>query len=90
MTKQTESLRMLLLRTEPSGEKTEYHGNGKNAWHGTTLHARCGGHTIRAEMKSHRYSYRWHKTKTTYYLDDAPTCNRGTFKAKLRRAGIAA
>jgi len=42
----------------PSTNKREYHGNGKNAWHGETVE--INGHTV--EYRSKRYSYRWHKT----------------------------
>ena len=80
------SLQHLLDVTEPSGLKQEYHGNGSNAWHGpTTYTARKKGYKIKAVQSSHRYSYRWHKTKTVYYIDDEVFYHRSTFKAALRR-----
>lgn len=46
----------------PSRYKQEYHGNGKNAWHGQT--EEINGHTV--EYRSVRYSYRWHKTQVFF------------------------
>lgn len=46
----------------PSTHKTEYHGNGENAWGGQT--EIINGHTV--EYRSKRYSYRWHKTQVFF------------------------
>ena len=89
MTKQTKTLNRLLRYTQPSGRMKEYHGNGKNAWMGATYYARCCGHNIKAVQVSRRYSYRYHKTETTYYLDGESIYHRSTFKAALRKLGIA-
>jgi hypothetical protein len=49
----------------PLRYKQEYHGNGKNAWYGDTYLFRFpdGENTFTVERKSHRYSYRFHKTE---------------------------
>jgi hypothetical protein len=49
----------------PSRSKQEYHGNGKNACYDNTYLFRFPDEdkTFTVERKSHRYSYRFHKTE---------------------------
>ncbi len=88
--KPTKSLQQLLRATKPRGLKREYHRNGANAWHGDTLTAECNGLHIEAVRHSVRYSYRWHKTKTHYYINGYYCIDRTDFKRQLRQHGIEA
>lgn len=48
--------------TRPGTNKTEYHGNGKDAWYSTK--ETINGHTV--EYRSIRHSYRWHKCQVWF------------------------